>query len=87
MSNSDVNPNLGNSVQPADFGMTDLEEKLSGTDAATHRETILNSLNQLNEKISVQLGSGLAPQDYDRARRVSAAVASAREVVLFFGKK
>ena len=74
-----------NETSPAEpFGMTDIEDRLRGPDGETYRQDLLNSLNSIEERLTVDLASGLSREAFEQVRQVLGAVASAKEIVLAF---
>ena len=77
-----------NETPPADpFGMTDIEERLRAPDGEEYRKRLLDSLEDLDSRLSSKMAPGLAPDEFERVRLLRQAVASAREIVLVFNSR
>jgi len=64
------------------FGMTDLEEELRGPGAQAVRSALVARLGALQERIQEEMKTGMAPEDFARAKAIATALAAAKEVVL-----
>ena len=79
-----VNLNTNETPAADPLGMTDIEDRLRGPDGEAYRQELLNSLTNLDEKLTSRMAPGLAPDEFERARLLRLAVASAKEIVLVF---
>jgi hypothetical protein len=75
----DVDDNGDANSAPADFTMTELEERLRSLTGAEVAKQLLESFDARAQGISLAITKGLSPEDFERAQAISNAIASARD--------
>ena len=65
----------------APFGMTDLEERLRGPDAAATLTALMSRLAQVSGAIAGSVRAGLKPDDFKRAEVLEGSLAVARTLL------
>jgi type III secretion system YseE family protein len=66
----------------ADFGMTDLEERLRGPGGAAEADRLIARLAGLRDQVEAELKRGLAPGDYQRAQDLAKSLAAAATIMI-----
>jgi hypothetical protein len=67
--------------KPVDFGMTDLDEKLSGAEAGAVRAEVGVRLAAKAEDLRKLMSAGLSPEDYQKAKLAHAGVTAAYDII------
>lgn len=78
------NPATGEDQGSFGFGMTELEERLSGADGHTLRDEIAELLAEKAKQLRERMETGLTPDEYHKATAVQKALAAAYDIVTHF---
>ena len=70
-------PGASAAAEPG-FGMTDLEERLQGTEGPALHAAVMSRLTQLDEAFGAMVRQGLGPEQFKQAQALSRALVAAR---------